>query len=387
MGKPGRDDLCPCESGRKYKHCHGGVHKVETVESDITAEFRKHRKDYIAQSFSGPRPIAADHQGYTFRAIGNRLYYRKSHTTYIDFLLDLIEFAFGPKWHSNQVALPEQGRHLVMQWMGSWYRHCEANRPQNVAENSVFRCAPTGDGQALLTLADDLYKLQVARSLPSKLMHRLRIPELFQGARYEVQVASIFLRSGFDIDWQEDNAEKHCEFYAVQKHTRMRVAVEAKSRKCPGVLGEAGVFSRDHPMGVATLHEKARLQNPGYCPFCVFVDVNWPCHPELPKFQKTWMAEVFELAKKHVPSPQNPSDVSLSVFTNYSWHYQGTHDAVPHETLVSWPLNCTYPMDDLTRTALGNSILKYGVDIVESATPMIHDQVLEQIASLTEPSS
>jgi hypothetical protein len=344
---------------------------------------RHFRKEAIAESFSGPKPIKIDHQGYTFRAIGNRLYYREKHRTYVDFLLELIKFAFGPKWHKAQVALPEAQRHVVMQWMGSWYRHCSRTRPQDAPPDTVCATTPTGDGQALLTLADDLYRLQLAGSLTSRLMHRLRTPAEFQGARYEIQVASIFLRSGFEIEWAEDERNKHCEFRALHRHTRQRLAVEAKSRKRPGVLGTKGIFCRDHPVGIEQLYENARQQNPGDCPFCVFVDVNWPARPELPQFQKLWMSEVFRWAENHIPSRENPDAVALSAFTNYSWHYQGPEPALPHETLFSLPVHAEHPFSDaVTRDALLKSIVTYGVKIEESPTPMIQDGILEQLAGL-----
>jgi hypothetical protein len=395
MAKVGRNDDCPCGSGKKFKKCHGStdpsltrvgrwtVQRIEDATPEVQAWARKQRKQSIASSFSGPAPIKLDHQGYTFRAIGNRLYYRESHRTYVDFLLELIKFAFGEKWHKAQVKLPELERHIVMQWMGSWFRTCSAIRPKNAPEKAVFRADPTGDAQALLTLADDLYRLQLAGSLNSRLMRRLRNPTEFQGARYEIQVASIFLRSGFGIEWTTNKGERHCEFYAVHRHSQQRVALEAKSRKRPGVLGVKGDFREDHAFGIESLYKDARQQNPDDCPFCVFIDVNWPPHPELPKMRKPWMREVFRWAEKNVPTRDSPDSVSFSAFTNYSWHYQGSTLALPHETLFSWPNYSTYPFaDSVTRAALVNSIVTYGVRIEESPTPMIQDDVLEQLATL-----
>jgi hypothetical protein len=138
------------------------------------------------------------------------LYWRDSHSTYVDFLLDLIKFAFGPKWHKQQVEAAEAQRHLVMRWGMSWYRHCKkVQAEQDTGEKTIFRTEPTGDAQSLLTLADDLYRMQLARSLTSELMRRLRSPEGFQGARYEIQVASVFLRSGFEIEWVSEKVKKH----------------------------------------------------------------------------------------------------------------------------------------------------------------------------------
>jgi len=168
----------------------------------------------------------------------------------VDFLLELVKFAFRQKWHKTQVDTPEHERHVVMKWMGSWYRHCSTILPKDAPEEVVFASAPTGDAQALLTLADDLYRLQLAGCLTSRLMRRLRIPTEFLGARYELQVASVFLRSGFEIEWTTHEGGKRCEFHAVHRHSRQRVAVEAKSRKRPGVMGVKGNFREDHAFGL-----------------------------------------------------------------------------------------------------------------------------------------
>jgi hypothetical protein len=395
MVKVGRNDPCPCGSGKKFKKCHGNpssgptsgklkwsVESIHDAPPNIRARFREMRKESIANSFAGPQPIKLDFQGHTFRAIKNRLLYTKKERTYIDFLLDLIKTSFGKKWHTAQVQTPKEQRHLVMQWMGSWYEHCMSIQAKTAPEGGVFGSTPTGDGLSLLTLGDDLYRLQLAQRLTSKLMSRLRDPNEFQGARYEMQVASIFLRSGFDIEWVQDDGSKHCEFCAVHKHSKQRVAVEAKSRHRPGVLGMSGHFSEDHPIGLEPLEADARRHNPGDSPFCIFIDVNWPVHPELPKLRKPWMKEVFELAQKHIPSQQAPEAVSLSVFTNYSWHYQGKSEALPHETLFTWPLFAMHPITDrLTRDALMNSIVTYGVNIEESPAPMLQDSVLEQLVT------
>jgi hypothetical protein len=372
------------ESGEDTPEKRWAVGELSEAPPELRAHMQRARREMVARGFSGPDPIKLDFQDFTFRAIGNRLYWRDSHSTYVDFLLDLIKFAFGPKWHKQQVETEESQRHLVMRWGMSWYLHCmKAEAEQNTGERTIFRAEPTGDAQALLTLADDLYRLQLARSLTSELMRRLRSSESFQGARYEIQVASIFLRSGFEIEWVSEKEKKHCEFYAVHRHSRQRVAVEAKSRKRPGVLGQTGEVRLDHPWGLEKLYDDARQQNPRTCPFCIFIDVNWPVQPRLPKWQKPWMGEVYRLAQKYNPTPDNPEMVTLSAFTNYSWHYQGAGLALPHETLISWPLHPTHPITDAaTRDALAKSIFTYGVQIEESPTPMVDENVLDQLAAL-----
>jgi hypothetical protein len=60
-------------------------------------------------------------------------------------------------------------------------------------------------------------------------VQRLRSYEAFQGARYEIAVAATFVRCGFDIEWVEEKAKKHCEFNATHKGTGENIAVETKS--------------------------------------------------------------------------------------------------------------------------------------------------------------
>ena len=73
--------------------------------------------------------------------------------------------------------------------------------------------------------------------LPDSLIKRLKDFHKFQGARYEILVAAVFTRAGFDIEWIDDTkaSGKHPEFIATHKRTGRKIAVEAKSRRRPGI--------------------------------------------------------------------------------------------------------------------------------------------------------
>jgi hypothetical protein len=62
---------------------------------------------------------------------------------------------------------------------------------------------------------------------------RLRNQDRFSGARYEVFVASTFVRAGFDIAFEneDDRSTTHCEFVATYRATVQRFSVEAKRRE------------------------------------------------------------------------------------------------------------------------------------------------------------
>ncbi len=84
--KIGRNDPCFCGSGRKFKHCHGGVQHTlpalltrQKMEKQILEEgrrlFEKHKAEELQrqkqQGFGRPI-ISIEHQGYRFVAVANR---------------------------------------------------------------------------------------------------------------------------------------------------------------------------------------------------------------------------------------------------------------------------------------------------------------------------
>ena len=60
MKKPGRNDPCPCGSGKKYKHCHLGKDAAEIASALQDAWRAFHRGDFEA----------AYDQGVALKAIG-----------------------------------------------------------------------------------------------------------------------------------------------------------------------------------------------------------------------------------------------------------------------------------------------------------------------------
>lgn len=92
-------------------------------------------------------------------------------------------------------------------------------------------------------MADDVYRLQLVRRLPRKVVERLRSYDRFQEAHYEIAVAAILVRCRFEIEWVEEKAKKHCEFIATHKVSSESIAVETKSRHRSGVLNQKGPIS------------------------------------------------------------------------------------------------------------------------------------------------
>jgi hypothetical protein len=133
-------------------------------------------------------------------------------------------------WMEAQEALALEQRHVMVRWleeMTSFKRLAE--NPLQVSKDAYVA---TGVINASLSLAYDLYFLQLVNKLPASLVDRLRDRVQFQGARYEIAIASNFVRAGFDIELLDEKVkkEKHCEFIAKHKRTGTEVYVEAKSR-------------------------------------------------------------------------------------------------------------------------------------------------------------
>lgn len=127
--KIGRNDPCFCGSGRKFKHCHGGVQHTlpallarDRVEKEIIEQgrrlFEKHKAQELQrqkQQGLGRPIISIDHKGYRFVAVGNRLHYGKW-KTFPDFLTDYIRQTLGGEWGNAEIAKPLAERHPIMQW-------------------------------------------------------------------------------------------------------------------------------------------------------------------------------------------------------------------------------------------------------------------------------
>jgi hypothetical protein len=114
--------------------------------------------------------------------------------------------------------------------------------------------------------------------LQDRLVRRLKDPANFQGAYYELMVASILVRAGFTLTLEDetDGASKHCEFAAASKHTGKRYWVEAKMRAVSGLFGKtAADGGSDHnPLSRMIPHLNQALAKPTAGERLIFIDIN-----------------------------------------------------------------------------------------------------------------
>lgn len=233
MAKIGRNESCPCGSSKKYKHCHGSIEHLDRVI--VTADKLQQWADAARvqrerQQGLGKPIISAEFQGHRLVAVKNRLLHSKGWKTFHDFLLDYIKMALGSEWGNAEIAKPLQQQHPVLTW---YQKLCDVQRTFITQPGKVSVGTMTGAVAAYMHLAYDLYALDHNAELQEKLLARLRNQDKFTGARYEIYVAALFIRAGFDIEFEDetDGSRTHCEFTATYKRTGRQFSVEAKRRE------------------------------------------------------------------------------------------------------------------------------------------------------------
>ncbi|KKQ46296.1 MAG: hypothetical protein US63_C0003G0009 [Candidatus Moranbacteria bacterium GW2011_GWC2_37_8] len=188
----------------------------------------------------------------------------------------------------------------------------------------------SGFSKNFLTLAFDIFCLRRHALLPEKLAERLKHFDQYQGARYEIAVAAIFCRLGYNIEWIDDDKtkQKHPEFIATKDGKS--VYVEAKSRHIDGVHNRPGVFNELKAFkstGWGSLIFKAlQKEVPKGIPYFVFIDMNAINDGNMPP---GWLEDVRKtLAKQHLKQYSGKkAPFTAIMFTNYSYHYQGLNNA------------------------------------------------------------
>jgi len=266
MTEVGRNELCPCGSGKKYKKCHGNSARMKwTTEATAAApdmrarhEAKEHQR--LEQQGLG-RPIVATttSNGYQFVAVKDRLLHSNRWKTFHDFLIDYLKVVIGAEWGNAELKKPLDQRHPILVW---YHKLCEQLQLFIEEPGKVASARMTGAVAAYLHLAYDLYALDHNAELQAKLIERLRNTQNFSGARYEVQVAATLVRAGFTLVFEneDDRSTSHCEFTATNTQTGKQFSVEAKRP-------ESGRVNRQLVRALKKAADHTRI---------IFIDLNTP---------------------------------------------------------------------------------------------------------------
>lgn len=332
--KVGRNEQCPCGSGRKYKFCHGAPVEdmvpqevlLEHLRSHEIREFQRKRQQGLGSGIvstqmpNGPRIVVVYNRVFT-----------GSWKTFHDFLFHYVKVTLGEAWGNAAIAKPAAQRHPVIQW----YQLCceeQARHPGAVGE---LRFGPmTGAVAAYLGLAYDLYTLehngaQIADPcLQARLITRLKHPEQFIGARQEIRVAAFFLRAGFNLVWEDESSrhQRHCEFTATFPATGKAFGVECKIRQ-----PAEGQQTQHLGRFVGLVSDALRKDTP--YERIVLVDLNTPAQDRHGRHQdwREWAVRRLRLLERNPQEAALPS--AYVVITSYPYHHH-LHTLVPEAGAV-----------------------------------------------------
>jgi hypothetical protein len=237
----------------------------------LQAHERKQRA--YEQQHGKVRPIiSTEFAGHRVVAVGQKLMWAKQFKVFPDFLNHYLHSALNNHWGEKQVALALAEQHPIVQWRTIWTTKQQGQRP----DADGLYTERSGAGLAWYRLAYDLYLLEHHDELQNKLLRRLRDVSAFQGARLEIVAAAVMLPAGYELAFENDKLPgKHAEFVATNKQSGSKLAVEAKSRHRPGVMGQKGERVTPEKADIGALLKAAVEKDPKE-PLLVFIELNMP---------------------------------------------------------------------------------------------------------------
>ena len=349
MNKIGVNSPCSCGSTKKYKKCCLHLHEkgIRKISDEEAAEIRPLME--AEQLRRHPEPYMhfvpnIMFQGKRFRCIWNVVHWREPTETFHEFILWVLQMTFGEEWWNQQKSLSDIKQHVVFKWFIAVRKWMIENRKEeNRVDEHEWAADMTGYTQSLMQLAYDVFCLQQVNKLPEKLVNRLRNRNEFQGARYEVGVAAMFARAGFEIEFLEEQyGQKTCEFIAIHK-SGLQIAVEAKSRRRQGVLNEKGSPSTEIRADIKKLYAQARKKKPDM-QFVIFIDANLPPTPDITPSELPWLDDIKRMLNAFpTPTKENPDPHNFVVITNYGFYYTGDNKSQAQQKLTLWSMIPKHP--------------------------------------------
>ncbi len=322
--KIGRNQPCPCGSGKKYKHCHGSINAVPSQVDIARSLQRIQAEQRIRERQQGEgRPIIALKQGeQQVVAVGNRLMWSDKWKSFPDFLGDYIKKVVGRDWGNAEIKKPLGERHPLMQWYDAYCRYQQEviKTPGTLSEHEVV-----GVVACYLGVAYSLYLLDHNVELQARLLKRLKDPGQFQGAYYELLVANMLIRAGFKLALEDetDGATKHCEFSAISSKTGKKYWVEAKMRGVAGMLGRTNADggADGKPLGSMIPHLNAALAKPASDERLIFIDLNGELPVDTGEDERPDFIDAAIVRLKKFESEGKAEGKTAYVFvTDIAWH-------------------------------------------------------------------
>ena len=343
MTKPRRLDPCPCESGKRYKHCHGllelegfsvakffpGMPTVEQFRKMVRATNEDAARRQLFGDIRLPNSI--EFGGRRMVGVGGTIFDVDPKFAPINFMGNyLTQDALGNEWCVETFKDTGSNAHPI----SLWYRDLMVWAEQHHEGGGLVKGKFSGPVRAWFQLAFDCWVLS-HHQLLSPLIERLKDRTQFQGARYELSTYALFVRAGFELrpENEKDIRQKHVEFIATHRKSGERVAVEAKSRHRHGVL--AFVSSSRHAKvspepNIRRILVKA-IEKARAMPYVICIDVNMPPSEDIQLRRQNMRSaakEVQALCAEYA-SRREKFPGTLVILTNHPHHYGGVNELDP----------------------------------------------------------
>ena len=349
--KTGRNDPCPCNSGKKHKKCCGDPSKEinsagfkpqpRTLPPENLSVMRRQKADeMIREQQQGlGRPIVSlNVNGEQIVAAGGTIYRSKNWKTFTDFLSDYIAIVMGRDWRAAELKKPPGERHPIMQWNEGYSQFLKRAGVNGSGE--IRSAVSIGVARCYIGLAYNLYLIQHNVELQNRLVKRLRIEGQFQGAYYELIVANCLIRSGFKLTLEDetDGSSKHCEFSAVSEQTGKKYWVEAKTRSEVGILGKTMHNGTRNPDATSELikHLNRALAKPAEDERLIFIDLNTT--PLLDAtVEPAWVGRAMRKLEYYERCQLNKGQSAYIIVTNISFH-RSLQSELPGHALMAYGL-------------------------------------------------
>jgi hypothetical protein len=335
--KIGRNDQCPCGSGRKFKYCHGSIEAnpqadseivpiPESVKEEINRQLRYHQANELQrqQQQGYGRPIISTiHNGLRIVAVGKVLHWSPEWKTFHDFLFYYIKKVLeSDDWGNTELKKPFEERHPIIQWYDYL---CRYQREFIKQKGKVYSAPMTGAVRAYLSLSYYLYLLaHNTKDISTRLINRLKNQNDFRGAYYEIFVAAMLFNAGFELEFEneDDRSTTHCEFTAIAPKTRRYFSVECKARQYGGQGGEVDPSQSSPALRIGRQLARALKKTAKY-ERIIFIDVNIPDNLE-EKEKADWMTRAVVSIRKMENHKINgvPTEPAYVFVTNHPYTYR-----------------------------------------------------------------
>ena len=236
MVKVGRNIPCPCGSGKKFKHCHGGIYADQTSSNALPKDFDEQISRVVRRAEAERvqrekqqglgRPIVSSQlNDLRVVAVGNVIYKSNRWKTFHDFLHEYLIFQLGADWFKAEKAKATEQRHQIVRW----HDQALANAQRHSTEAGEVSMRPiTGAERAFLNLAYNIYLIahhtspeRVKAVLPT-FLGRLKSKRTddFVGMLFETYAAAAFLKAGFELRFEDEGFGRpsHVEFVVIHPH-------------------------------------------------------------------------------------------------------------------------------------------------------------------------